>query len=286
MSRPSFRELLQTKRSLVMPAAHDALTARLVEQAGFEALAISGSSMLATRYGLPDVGLAGLGDMLPPTRDMLSATSLPCLGDGDDGYGDLKSVVRTVRQNEAVGLSALVLEDQSSMSKLPGQTPAKGVIGEDDMAAKLQAAVRSRDSSDFWIMGRTDSYATLGVDGAMKRADRYLASGADGIFIAGVRTEADLATVGRRFSGVPMIAVIYGGEGWPNLSVKELTDLGYTHIVYPLALILPICLAVVDTLKRLREATDHGGVMASTTDQERARAILNQAVELDKWLAV
>lgn len=286
MQRPTFRELLQKGEPLVMPAAHDALTARLIEKAGFDAVAISGSSLLAARYALPDLGLAGLGDMLAATRDILGATSLPCLGDGDDGYGDRKSVVRTVKENEGLGLSAIVIEDQARSAKKPGQGPATSVVDEQEIADKIQIAVQSRESSDFWIMGRSDAYATLGLEGALKRADLFLRSGADGIFLAGVRTENDLVKVADRFSGIPKIVVIYGGDGWPNLSIKDLGSLGYTHIVYPLALILPVCLAIGESLERLKLAHDKGEAFPPFAEEVRARAYLTQAVEMQKWTAL
>jgi 2-methylisocitrate lyase-like PEP mutase family enzyme len=286
MKRKTFRDLLSEQRSIVLPAAHDALSARLVEQAGFQAVAISGSATLACRYGLPDLGIVGLSDMIAATRDVLAATSLPCLGDGDDGYGDLRSVARTILENEGIGMSALVLEDQLRSVKQPGQGPATGVADIDDMAAKLRIAAETRDSADFWIFGRTDSYSTLGLDAAMARADRFLSSGADGVFIAGVRKEADLVGIGRRFSGVPMVAVVYGGKDWPDPSVADLTALGFTHIVYPLALILPVCLAIGNALEKLRAAQLGGVAPAALADEDRARRYLAQAIQLDKWSSI
>jgi 2-methylisocitrate lyase-like PEP mutase family enzyme len=281
--RTPFSQLLKTHGSIVMPAAHDALTARLIEAAGFPALAISGSAMLATRYGLPDIGLAGLSDMALATRDLLSNTSLPCLADGDDGYGNVQSVARTVRQNEALGVGALVLEDQERSVKRPGQTPALAVVSEEEIGAKLKTAVSTRDNADFWIIGRTDLYARSGIDAAMSRADSFLKCGADGIFIAGVRKEEELVAVGRRFAGVPLTAVIYGAEGWPNLSVNELKGLGYTQIVYPLALILPACLAIGDALKAMQETIARGTAPARLEREDQARVLLANAVDSAGW---
>lgn len=283
LKRPSFRQLLETRRSLVMPAAHDALTARLIEMAGFDAFAVSGSALLAARHALPDLGIAGLADMVEATRDILSAVSLPCLGDGDDGYGDVKSVARTVRENEAIGLGALVLEDQARVAKQPGQAAAHAIVDEEEIAAKIRVAAQSRHDADFWIIGRTDAYATLGVAGAMKRAELFLRNGADGIFIAGVKTEADIVKVAENFRSVPKILVMYGGEEWPGLPVSDIEALGYSFIVYPLALILPYCLTVADILAEVKQATDRGDAPPSLVQEDRARTLLSGAVGMQQW---
>ena len=284
--RLTFKEALAQSKSLTMPAAHDAMSARLIEQAGFSGVAISGSAMLAARYGLPDMGVVGLADMIAASRDVIGATSLPCLGDGDDGYGGAKSVARTVRENEALGVGAIVIEDQARNAKQPGQQAARGIVDDAEIASKLRVASESRDSKDFWIIGRTDSYATDGMDATLRRAEMYLQNGADGIFCAGMKTEADLIKVGETFKGVPMVAVIYGGDGWPSMSISDLTDLGYTFIVYPLNLILPVCLAMGNALEELKQAIDSGGVPAPVPDEKRAREILNRAVNMDYWTGI
>lgn len=282
----TFRELLAAGKPLVMPCAHDALSARLVELAGFEAMAISGSGALGSRYGLPDLGIAALADVSAVTRDILSATRLPCMADGDDGYGDVKSVVRTVRTNEALGVGALVLEDQARVVKRPGQSAASSVVGEDEMAAKLRAAVQARHSRDFWIIARTDALGALGIDAALRRAELYLRCGADGLFVAGPRDPEHLARIGRTFRGTPLTVVVYGRDGAETPSIAELRDLGFSLILYPMALLLPMCSLFADTLGALRQTALAGGRFRTHPDERRGQAILAQAVNLDQWLAL
>lgn len=284
--RPSFRELLASGSPLVMPCAHDALSARLIQQAGFPAMAISGSGALAARYGLPDLGIAGLADMLAVTRDILDATSVACMGDGDDGYGDAKSVARTVRANESLGVGALVLEDQARVAKRPGQSAAVGVVSDEEIAAKLRTALDARSSKDFWIIGRTDAYGAQGIEAALRRAELYLRCGVDGLFLAGVRKEEELERIGRTFRGTPLSVVVYGGEGWPSLSIAELHAMGYTQIMYPLALLLPMCTLFADTLSALKDAAATGEQPPAGCDEQRGRAIFAEAVELNRWLSL
>lgn len=285
-ARPTFPALLSSGSPLVMPCAHDAFSARLIQLAGFSAMAISGSGALAARYGLPDLGIAGLADMSAITRDILDATSIACMGDGDDGYGDVKSVARTVQVNEVLGVGALVLEDQIRSAKRPGQNAALDVASDEQIAAKLRIAIETRSNRDFWIIGRTDAYGARGIEAALRRAELYLRCGVDGLFIAGVRKADELERIGRTFRGTPLSVVVYGGEGWPSLSVPQLHALGYTQILYPLALLLPMCTALVDALEELKQATERGEIPPVSVNERRARTIFANAVNLDRWMSL
>lgn len=249
-------------------------------------MSTSGMAMLAARFAIPDLGLAGLGEMADGTRELLAATQLPCLCDGDDGYGGLKSVVRTVRVNEQMGAGALVLEDQGREAKRPGQSKAVSVVPEEEIDAKIKAAVQTRDSADFWIFGRTDAYGTSGLDAALRRGHRFLNSGADGVFLAGIRTPEDLRTVGEEFRGVPLMAVMYGRPGWPWLTISELHALGFTQIAYPLATILPACAVISEILQDMKEAMDGGSAPRRFEDAERSLAILHDATGTASWQAL
>ncbi len=282
--RATFRELLGRGAPLVMPAAHDALSARLIERAQFPAMAISGSGVLAARYAMPDLGIAGLADFSAAARDIMAAQGLACMADGDDGYGDVKSVARTVRSNESMGIGALVIEDQARQVKRPGQTAALAVVPEDDIAAKLRVAVATRDDRDFWIVGRTDAYGALGIDAAQRRAELFLRCGVDGLFVAGVRDPGHLARIGRSFKGTPLAVVMQGGDD--ALSVRELHAMGYTLIVYPLVLLLPMCRLFADTLTALQDAARTGASPPPLADATGALKILTDAVELSRWQGI
>jgi 2-methylisocitrate lyase-like PEP mutase family enzyme len=284
--RKSFRALHEAGGPIVMPAAHDALSARLIARAGFRALAISGSAMLASRYVLPDLGIAGLADMVAGVGDVMRGSNLPCLSDGDDGYGDAKSVARTVLENERLGVGALVLEDQTRSLKAPGQSPSIALVSTAEMETKIRVATQTRSSSDFWIVARTDAYSLLGLDAAIGRAEAYSKAGADALFVTGVRREEDLASIGKTFKGIPLSIVMQGGEGWPWLAPSELYAMGFTMISYPRALILPTCLQIHGILRDLREAELSGGAPPAPQSDVQARSILAEAVDEAKWRAL
>ena len=172
--KKTLRELHREHQPLVSPLAHDALSARLIERAGFKTFNIGGSAMLAARYALPDLGLAGFAEMLAGIRDIVGASTLPCLVDADDGYGDVKSVVRTIQGYETAGVSGALLEDQSREAKQPGAASARSVVPLEIMEQKLKAAMEARRNPDFVIIGRTDAYGAEGLDAAIERAERFL----------------------------------------------------------------------------------------------------------------
>ena len=156
-ARPSLRHLVERERPLVTPLAHDALTARLIARAGFRAMAVGGSALLAARYGLPDIGLAGLGEMAAGIQDIVAATDLPVTVDGDDGYGDVRSVVRMVEVYARLGVAGIVLEDQVRVAKQPGDAGAVGVVPVEEMIQKLGAAVAACRGTDIQVIARCDA---------------------------------------------------------------------------------------------------------------------------------
>lgn len=280
--RPSFRSLAATEKPLISPTAHDALSARLIEQSGFKAIAIGGSTMLAARFGLPDVGLAALSEMVEGAEDILNATNLPLIMDGDDGYGDVKAVVHMVATYERIGVGALVLEDQIRAFKQPGNSAAKGVVPAGELCTKLRAAIGSREDKETLVIARSDSYAGEGIDGAMKRCEAYLNAGADGVFIPGLTSAADVERVGKAFSGTyQMIDMLEGRDPW--LHPAELSKLGFQHIVYPAYLML----RVVDTLKQslvnLKAFANTEASGLPGPDLGKARDVFKEAVQEKRW---
>src|SRR5262245_12701348 len=228
----SLRELHRDHRPLVSPLAHDALSARLIERAGFKTFNVGGSALLAARYALPDLGLAGFAEMLAGIRDIVEASKLPWLVDADDGYGDVRSVVRTVQGYETAGASGLLLEDQARETKQPGAASARSVVPLEVMEQKLKAAMDARRNSDFVVIGRTDAYGTEGLDAAITRAERFLRLGADGVFVAGLKTPQDYMQVGKAFKGAWNCAAIFEAAATPWLTPAELHDMGFSQIAY------------------------------------------------------
>src|SRR5215210_4382472 len=166
------REMLAGSEPVLAPGAYDGLTARLIEKAGFEAVYMTGFGTAASLLGRPDIGLLAFSEMVDNARRIAQAVELPVIADADDGYGNPINVIRTVREYEAAGISAIHMEDQVSPKKC-GHMEGKEVIGASEMVEKVRAAVEARDSEDFLIIGRTDARAVEGMDGALERARLY-----------------------------------------------------------------------------------------------------------------
>jgi 2-methylisocitrate lyase-like PEP mutase family enzyme len=279
----SLRELHRTQQPLVSPLAHDALSARLIEQAGFKSFNVGGSALLAARHALPDLGLAGYGEMLAGIRDIVDASKLPCLVDADDGYGDVKAVVRTIKAYEAAGVSGVLLEDQSREGKQPGATAARAVVPMNVMEQKLRAAMASRQDPDFIIIGRTDAYGAQGLDEALRRAERFLRLGVDGVFVAGLKTEADYVRVGAALKGNWNCAAIFEGTATPWLTPQELYGMGFSQIAYPNILVGRVAKAIEHGLSRLRGLAGGDANAFAEGKQELALKSLADALELAKW---
>ena len=250
---PTWKELLAGGEPLLLPCAHDALSARLIERAGFRAYSIGGYALVGARHALPDIGLVAYGEMSAGVRDIMAGSRLPVLIDGDDGYGDVKNVVHTVAGYEAMGASAIFIEDQRAPKRC-GHMAGNSVIETEAMARKLRAAVAARRSTDLFIIARTDARAVHGLDEALRRGEVYLNAGADGLFIEAPQSVEELARVGQSFQGVPQLAnMLVGGGRTPILPPAELARLGFAMVAYPTSLIFAVAHAMEKTLAELRE---------------------------------
>jgi 2-methylisocitrate lyase-like PEP mutase family enzyme len=269
---------------MITPLAHDAFSARLIAAAGFPSFNIGGSTLLASRFGLPDLGLAALGEMVAAIRDITEAVDLPCMADADDGYGDIKSVVRTVRSYEQIGLGGLLLEDQARVQKQPGAAAARAVIPVEDMIERLQAALAAR-ATGLVVIARTDAVGIEGLDGALRRAEKYLAAGADGIFVAGLSAPEQYEHVGSALRGSWNAAAMFEGGATPFLQPQELHRMGFTQISYPMLLMQRIAGIIEASLAGLR-------AFAAGTASEVAHADLlspaafRRAVSMEEWLRI
>lgn len=286
MTRPTIRQALSQETPLITPLAHDALSARLIEQAGFKAFAIGGSALLAARHAYPDIGLIGLTDMVDGIRDIAAATRLPFLADADDGYGDVKSVARTVVAYEAIGVGGFLLEDQERDRKQQRADKAAAVADEAVIEGKLRAALAARGNPETFVIGRTDAYGPLGLDAAMRRAERFLDVGADGVFVAGLRTEEDYRRVGAAFKGSYVSAAMFEGADTPWLSPADLGAMGFTQVSFPASLILRTVAALRDGLAALRRHADGTRFLEPLSGAPAARAALDEAVDLARWRAI
>ncbi len=257
-AKPTWKELLARREPLLLPCAHDALSARLIERAGFAAYSVGGYALVGARHALPDIGLVAFGEMSAGIRDIMAASSLPVLVDCDDGYGDVKNVARTIAGYEAMGVSAVFMEDQRAPKRC-GHMAGKDVIDADAMAAKLRAAVDARRSADLFIIARTDARAVHGLDEALRRAEIYLKAGADGLFIEAPQTIDELTRIGRTFQGVPQLAnMLEGGGRTPVLPPSELYRLGFAMVAYPTSLIFRVARAIENALADLKAGRPAG----------------------------
>ncbi len=282
MRRRPLREALDAERPLITPLAHDALSARLIAQAGFRAFAVGGSALLAARHAFPDIGLIGLRDMTEGLGDLAAATDLPFLADADDGYGDVKAVARMVTAYEAIGVGGLLLEDQTRDRKQQRADHGGSVVDRAVIEQKLATALAVRSSPDTFVIGRTDAFGALGLDEALRRAERFLALGCDGVFVAGLKSAEDLERVGRTLRGAVLSAAMFEG-GTPWLTPAELGSMGFRHVSYPATLLFRIVKTMADALRDLRAASTGTGALPPMEAPDKARAILDAAVEIDRW---
>jgi 2-methylisocitrate lyase-like PEP mutase family enzyme len=251
----TWKQLLARGEPLLLPCAYDALCARLIERAGFSAYSIGGYALVGARHALPDIGLVGFGEMSAGIRDIMAGSGLPVLVDCDDGYGDGKNVAHTIQGYEAMGVSAIFMEDQRAPKRC-GHMAGKEVIAADAMAAKLRAAVAARHNPDTFIIARTDARAVHGLDDALRRGELYLEAGADGLFIEAPQTLDELVRVGRAFQGVPQIAnMVEGGGRTPVLPPTELYGLGFAMIAYPTTLLFRVARTIEKALADLKAGT-------------------------------
>ena len=283
MKRPSIRAMLELECPLVTPLAHDALSARLIELAGFRAFTVGGSALLAARHAYPDIGLIGLTDMGEGLRDLSVATNLPFLADADDGYGDAKAVARLVRTYESIGTGGFLLEDQDRDRKQQRADHGGAVVELSVIEGKLRTALAVRESPDTFVIGRTDAFGALGLDEALRRGERFLKLGCDGIFIAGLRREEELERVGRTFKGAYLSAALFEGESGPWLTPQEMGALGFRHVSYPATLIFRIVKTMAETLAELRTASLKGSALRRMSGSDSARTILDDALRLREW---
>lgn len=248
----SWKRLLENEKFLQLPAAHDALTAKLIENAGFPAYQIGGFALVGTRYGNPDVDLQHFGEKGRAVYDIIDGSSLPVLVDCDEGYGDAKNITRIVRSYEAMGVSALFIEDQTSPKRC-GHMAGKTVIPTKAMIEKVRAAVTAR--GELFILARTDAIEPEGVAQAIDRAKAYLDAGADGVYVEGPRSVDELEQVGRALGKAPLAtSLLERGGVTPWLSPAEFRELGYAMVLYPTTLLFRLVRSIERALIDLRTA--------------------------------
>jgi len=233
MNTMTLKQRLQEKRPLLAPGIYDAFTALIAEQSGFEALYLSGASIAYTLLGRSDVGLTTVTEVAHTLSRITERVRVPVIVDGDTGFGNALNTQRTVRTLEQAGAAMIQLEDQT-FPKRCGHLDGKGVIPVSEMVGKLKAAMDARQSSDTLILARTDAVAVEGFDAALDRAEQYLASGVDALFVEAVRSPEQMKIACDRFAGrIPMLANMVEGGKTPVKSATELGEIGYRIVIFP-----------------------------------------------------
>lgn len=243
--------MAETTGPVILPGCYDALGARLIEQAGFDAVYMTGFGTAAALLGRPDVGLLGLAEMVDNAGRIAAAVSVPLLSDADTGYGNAVNVIHTVRSFEQAGVSAIHLEDQVSPKRC-GHMEGKEVVPVNEFEAKIRAAVDARSSDEFMIVARTDARAPLGLDEARRRADAALDAGADVLFIEALQNPDEVGAVADEYRHVPLLYNWVEGGKSPSLTIDDLTELGFALVIMPITTLLAATGAVMATLARVR----------------------------------
>ena len=275
--RQTLKQFLKREQLLVAPGCFDGLSARLVEEAGFEAVYLSGGAV-ARSMGLPDIGLVTMSEVIERAAQVVSAVKIPVIADADTGYGNAINLVRTVREYERAGVAAIHIEDQITPKRC-GHLDGKEVISVPEMEKKLEAALASRTEPDFCIIARTDARGVNGFDDAIRRGRAFAKLGVDAIFVEAPQSEAELEEIPRALPGVPLLVNVFKGGKTPMLSVERLERIGYRIAIYPSETQRAAIHAMRQALNLLkREGTTEAMDDTLTSFNER-----DKIVGLDDW---
>lgn len=274
------RAALAERRALLVPGAANALTARLIEDLGFEAIYLTGAGLANTSLGVPDIGLVTMSELTEMTAAIADVTTLPLIVDGDTGFGNALNTIRAVRALERAGASALQIEDQV-FPKRCGHFSGKEVIPAAEMVAKIKAAADARHSPDFLLIARTDARAIEGLDAAIERAQHYIEAGADATFVEAPINAKELAEIPRRLA-VPQVANMVLGGKTPITSQADLQAMGFSLVLYANAALQASVLAMREVLGALHE----DGSLARVENRLASFEERQRLVDKDAWDAL
>ncbi len=258
-----------------MPGAFNALAARAIEKAGFDALYVSGAGLSNAVFGLPDVGMISMTEAVTHARQICAAVNIPVIVDGDTGFGEAVNTARTIREMETAGVSGIHLEDQV-LPKRCGHLDGKELITADAMSEKIRAACAARTDPDFLIIARTDARGVTSVDDAVERANRYLAAGADAIFPEAMKSKEELAEFAKKVKA-PLLANMTEFGKTPLVPLAELSEMGYRMVIYPQTALRVAFKAVGEMLADLKR----DGSQSAWVDRMQTRAELYDLLDYD-----
>jgi methylisocitrate lyase len=272
------RLLWQERPYVVMPGVYNAVLARLVQFHGFDALYISGAGVTNSLLGLPDHAFITLPEMAQVCSYITSVVSIPAVADADTGYGEVLQVARAVQMLERAGLAGIHLEDQENPKRC-GHLEGKSLIPTQQMVAKIRAAVKARENPDFVIIARTDARAVEGLQGAIDRARAYAEAGADAIFPEALQSPDEFEQFARAIP-LPLMANMTEFGKTPYLTARELAQLGYKMIIFPMTLFRVMMKVAEHALQTLKEQ----GTQVTLLDRMQTRAELYELLEYDRFL--
>ncbi len=255
-----FRQLLAADGPVLLPGCYDALGARLIEQAGFDAAYMTGFGTAASLLGRPDVGLLTATEMLDNLRRIVAATDLPVIADADTGYGNPVNVIRTVQEYERTGAAGMHIEDQVAPKRC-GHMEGKQVVEASEFVAKIEAAVAARTNPDFAVIARTDARAPLGLDAALQRARAVHAAGADVLFVEALQGGDEIEIVARELADIPLLFNWAEGGKTPPLTLERITALGFAMVIMPISTLLAATAAMQQVLASIKQRGTPLGVV-------------------------
>jgi len=255
------RKLIQSKKILVAPGAFDALSAKLIEAVGFKTVYMTGFGTAASIFGVPDIGLLTMTEMVGNAKRISDAVGIPVIADADTGYGNHLNVMRTIEEYEKAGVAALHIEDQISPKRC-GHMEGHKLIPTEEMAAKIRAAVASKRDEDFVLIARTDAISAEGFDQAIRRGNRYVEVGADVIFVEAPTTMEQMEKIPKLIKAPVLINI---APKTPVLHYKRYEEMGYSIAIYPPISLTAAYAGIKEKLMGLKkdgitQAGAHGGV--------------------------
>ena len=266
--RSALRELIERQEILVAPGVHDALSAKLAEDVGFEAVYMTGFGTSVSNFGLPDIGLLTMTEMVQNAERIVNSIDIPLIADADTGYGNHLNVIRTVKEYERAGIAGIQIEDQV-FPKRCGHMEGKNVVSVDEMVEKIRAAIKTRKDKDMLIIARTDAIAVLGFDEAIRRANIYREEGADILFIEAPTSIEQLETIPKVIGGAPVLVNV--APKTPYLPVKKYDEMGFALAIYPPLSITTAYRAIKEELTALK-------------NEGLAKHGVHSGVPFDEWL--
>ncbi len=269
-TRKQLKQLVEARRGVLVPGAFNALSAKVIEDLGFEAIYVTGAGVTNMWFGMPDQGFMGLAEIADHTARIRDAVNVPLLVDADTGFGNALNVYHTVRTLERAGADCIQLEDQVAPKRC-GHFSGKEVISSEEAVSKIKAAVDARRDSDFLVMARTDAAATHGFEAAVERAQQFAEAGADILFVEAVTKEEEVRALPQRLSKPQLMNMVIGGKT-PIFNADQLGELGYGLVLYANAALQGAVAGMqkaLTVLRDTREVQESSGLVAPFAERQR-----------------